>query len=43
MHPNGVQVGMVDGSVQFIANSVDPSAWRALGTIAGGEPILTTF
>jgi prepilin-type N-terminal cleavage/methylation domain-containing protein/prepilin-type processing-associated H-X9-DG protein len=43
MHPGGVMVLMVDGSVHFVANAVDPSAWRALGTIAGGEPITNSF
>ena len=38
-HPGGVNTLMADGSVRFIKNSVDPSNWRALGTIAGGEVI----
>jgi prepilin-type N-terminal cleavage/methylation domain-containing protein/prepilin-type processing-associated H-X9-DG protein len=38
-HPGGVNVGLADGSVQFMANSVDPVAFRALGTRAGGEVV----
>ncbi len=36
-HPGGVQVLRCDGSVQFVSESVDLSAWRALGTRNGGE------
>ena len=28
---------MLDGSVQFIANTVDWAVWQAMGTTAGGE------
>jgi hypothetical protein len=28
---------MADGAVRFIADSVDPTAWEATATIAGGE------
>ena len=38
-HPGGVNVGFADGSVRFIKNSVDGQAWRALGTVQGGEVI----
>jgi prepilin-type N-terminal cleavage/methylation domain-containing protein len=31
-HPQGVQVTMVDGSVQFINSTIALSVWRALGT-----------
>ena len=38
LHPNGVNAGMVDGSVRFISNNVDlTTVWRALATIDGGE------
>jgi prepilin-type N-terminal cleavage/methylation domain-containing protein/prepilin-type processing-associated H-X9-DG protein len=37
MHTNGVNVGLCDGSVTFINNSIDLTTWRAMGTIAGGE------
>jgi prepilin-type N-terminal cleavage/methylation domain-containing protein/prepilin-type processing-associated H-X9-DG protein len=37
-HTNGVNVGMADGSVRFIADTVDyVNVWRAMGTRNGGE------
>jgi prepilin-type processing-associated H-X9-DG protein len=30
-HPGGVNVGMCDGSVQFISNSITLAVWQALG------------
>jgi prepilin-type processing-associated H-X9-DG protein len=36
-HPGGVNTLFVDGSVHFIKNTVSPTTYRALGTIAGGE------
>jgi prepilin-type processing-associated H-X9-DG protein len=38
-HPGGVNCLMADGSVRFIKDAIDGQAWRALGTIAGGEVI----
>jgi prepilin-type N-terminal cleavage/methylation domain-containing protein/prepilin-type processing-associated H-X9-DG protein len=38
-HTNGVNVVRADGSVSFVRDSVDPNAWRAFGTRAGGETI----
>ena len=38
-HPGGVNALMADGSVRFVKDSVNGQAWRALGTIAGGEVI----
>jgi prepilin-type N-terminal cleavage/methylation domain-containing protein/prepilin-type processing-associated H-X9-DG protein len=38
-HPGGVNVLQADGSVRFIKDSVNGNAWRALGSIAGGEVI----
>ncbi len=38
-HPGGVNCLLGDGSVKFIKNSVNGQAWRALGSIAGGEVI----
>ncbi len=37
-HPQGVQVAMMDGSVQFISDSIELPVWRALLTRNGGEP-----
>jgi prepilin-type N-terminal cleavage/methylation domain-containing protein/prepilin-type processing-associated H-X9-DG protein len=36
-HPGGVNVGMGDGSVRFVKNTVNIDAWRALGTRQGSE------
>jgi len=36
-HPGGVNVGMADGSVRFVANNVDLAAWRAAATVDRGE------
>jgi prepilin-type N-terminal cleavage/methylation domain-containing protein/prepilin-type processing-associated H-X9-DG protein len=38
-HPNGVNAGLGDGSVRFVANSVSLTVWRGLATRSGGEPI----
>jgi len=38
-HPGGVNVLLGDGSVRFIKDSIDGQAWRALGTVGGGEVI----
>jgi prepilin-type N-terminal cleavage/methylation domain-containing protein/prepilin-type processing-associated H-X9-DG protein len=36
-HSGGVNVGMLDGSVRFVKNSVNPQSWGAVATMAGGE------
>jgi hypothetical protein len=38
-HPDGVQVGLCDGSVQFVTDTITLGVWQALGSIAGGEEI----
>ena len=38
-HPSGYNVGFVDGSVRFIANTIDLKVLRALATRAGGESV----
>jgi len=38
-HSGGVNVGMLDGSVKFIKNTINPVTWWALATKAGGEVI----
>jgi prepilin-type N-terminal cleavage/methylation domain-containing protein/prepilin-type processing-associated H-X9-DG protein len=38
-HPGGVNAAFGDGSVRFIKNSINPSNWIALGSIASGEVI----
>lgn len=35
--PDGMVVGMADGSVRFLSKDVDPSVLEALATIRGGE------
>jgi prepilin-type N-terminal cleavage/methylation domain-containing protein/prepilin-type processing-associated H-X9-DG protein len=39
LHPGGVNVLLMDGSVRFIKDSISPSIWSALGTRAGGEVV----
>jgi prepilin-type processing-associated H-X9-DG protein len=38
-HPGGVSVGMCDGSVKFIKNSVNPLTYMALSSTQGNEVI----
>ena len=38
-HSGGVNVGMCDGSVKYIKNTIGLPTWWALGTRAGGEVI----
>jgi prepilin-type N-terminal cleavage/methylation domain-containing protein/prepilin-type processing-associated H-X9-DG protein len=38
-HPGGVNVGLCDGSVRFIKNTIDRTTWRALGSMNGGEVV----
>ena len=38
-HPGGVNLGLMDGSVRFIKNTISLPTWWALGTRAGGEVI----
>ena len=38
-HPGGANTLLGDGSVKYIKDTVNPTTWRALGTIAGGEVI----
>jgi len=41
-HPGGVNVGMCDGSVQFISNSIDLLTWQNLGNPRDGNVIDAT-
>jgi prepilin-type processing-associated H-X9-DG protein len=36
-HDGGVNVALADGSVRFVADSIDLATWRALGTRANGD------
>jgi prepilin-type N-terminal cleavage/methylation domain-containing protein/prepilin-type processing-associated H-X9-DG protein len=38
-HPGGINVGMGDGSVRFIKDSIDSRIWVALNSIMSGEVI----
>ncbi|MGD0896729.1 MAG: DUF1559 domain-containing protein [Thermoguttaceae bacterium] len=38
-HPGGFCVAFADGSVRFLSKSIDPEAFHAMLTIAGGEKI----
>jgi prepilin-type N-terminal cleavage/methylation domain-containing protein len=38
-HSGGIQVGMMDGSVRFLSQSIDPVKWAAALSPAGGETI----
>ncbi|NNJ26574.1 DUF1559 domain-containing protein [Alienimonas chondri] len=42
-HSGGAFLGLVDGSVQFVADSVDFDAYQALGSRNGGEVIRHAF
>jgi prepilin-type N-terminal cleavage/methylation domain-containing protein/prepilin-type processing-associated H-X9-DG protein len=39
-HPGGVNLATVDGSVRFVKNSIEPSIWTGIGTIAEGEVVI---
>jgi prepilin-type processing-associated H-X9-DG protein len=36
-HPGGVNVCQGDGSVRLVSNTINGIAWRALGSMDGGE------
>jgi prepilin-type N-terminal cleavage/methylation domain-containing protein/prepilin-type processing-associated H-X9-DG protein len=40
VHPGGVNVAMVDGSIKFVNDDIDVAIWRAVGT-AGNEEALS--
>jgi len=39
LHPGGAQVGLADGSVRMINNTIDTIVWRGAGTKNGGEQV----
>lgn len=42
-HPGGVQVAMVDGSVQTVNEDINVDVWRSMATRAGGETLQNGF
>jgi prepilin-type N-terminal cleavage/methylation domain-containing protein/prepilin-type processing-associated H-X9-DG protein len=38
-HTGGVNLLLGDGSVRFVAQTIDPTTWRAIATRAGGEVV----
>jgi len=38
-HPGGVQIGLVDGSVRFVSNTIELTVWQNLGVPNDGNPI----
>ncbi|NUQ61666.1 MAG: DUF1559 domain-containing protein [Pirellulales bacterium] len=38
-HPGGCVMALGDGSVQFVAETINVSVWRAAGSRAGNETI----
>ncbi len=40
MHPGGVNVAMMDGSVKFVSERVDADVWTGAGSRAGGEALM---
>lgn len=38
-HPGGVNAMLMDGSVRFFKDGVDPKVWRAVATRSGGEVV----
>jgi prepilin-type processing-associated H-X9-DG protein len=35
-HPGGVNVGLLDGSVRFVGETINNAVWQAAGSIDGG-------
>ena len=36
-HPNGVNMGMVDGSIRYVNNTIDPTIYKAMGSRNGAD------
>ena len=39
MHPGGANAGLTDGSVRFVSETIEVDAWRAIGSVNGGEVV----
>ncbi len=42
-HPGGVTLGLCDGSVRFISETISLGVWQAIGTPDGGEVVDIDF
>ena len=38
-HPGGINIGLADGSTQFVTDNVSEELFQALGTRSGGEVV----
>jgi len=38
-HPGGINIGLADGSTQFVSDTVGEEVFQALGTRSGGEVV----
>jgi prepilin-type processing-associated H-X9-DG protein len=38
-HPGGVNACLGDGSVRFISNGINPTAWLYMGSTADGQVV----
>jgi prepilin-type processing-associated H-X9-DG protein len=36
-HPGGVNLLLADASAHFVKSTINPTSWKATGTITGGE------
>lgn len=39
LHSRGVNLLLLDGSVRFVAGTIDTSVWRAIASMSGGETV----
>ena len=42
-HPGGANACLLDGSVQFVTDTIDWTIWQALGTSEGSEVVQAGF
>ncbi len=38
-HPGGANVGLADGAVRFVGDTIEPAVFQALGTRNGAEAV----
>ena len=39
LHPGGVNLLLADGGIRFVGDDIEPTTWKALATIRGGESL----